>query len=67
MEKYEYKVVSIKNNAWSGYAEDDYLQIINEYGAQGWRFREFVSGFAKPKGAPKGFEVLLERKIIETL
>ncbi len=64
MEKYEYKVISIKSDAWSGYAKDDYLQILNEFGTDGWRFKEFVPGYAKPKGAPKGFEILLERKII---
>jgi len=65
MEKYEYKVVSIKSDTWSGYAKDDYLQILNEFGKSGWRFREFVPAYAKPKDAPKGFEILLEREINE--
>lgn len=67
MERYEYKAVAIKSDPWTGYAKDDYLQILNEYGSNGWRLREFVPANLKPKDAPKGFEILLERRIIENL
>ena len=49
---------------WTGKPETDYLQILNEYGAQGWRFVDFVPNELRPKGV-KGKEILFERAVKE--
>ena len=64
MEKYEYKSVSIGFSVWTGRAKSDYLEVLNEYGAEGWRFVDFAPNFARPKGV-KGIEMIFERKIID--
>lgn len=65
MKKYEYKVVLLKvDRVWTGKAEADYLQIINEYSEQGWRFVSFVPAILNPKGS-KGQEMLFERKLTD--
>lgn len=62
MEEFEYKVVGFERNNWTGRAKGDYVEILNEYGALGWRFKEFVPAGAKPKGA-LAVEMLFERVI----
>lgn len=62
MDRYEYKVINIKYNPWTSKAEEDYLEVLNEQGALGWRFIDFAPGFAQPKGA-RGIEMIFERKI----
>lgn len=62
MKKYEYKVISVKWSMWTGKAKQDYLQIINEYGQQGWRFVQVVHGVAQSKSS-KGIELVLEREV----
>lgn len=65
MIKYEYKVVLLKiDMVWTGKPETDYLQILNEYGTQGWRFVDFVPNELRPKGV-KGKEILFERAVKE--
>ena len=61
MDKFEYKVVILEYNLWTGTASPDYLEVINEYGAEGWRFVEFTPNYARPKGS-KGVELIFERK-----
>ncbi len=63
MERFEYQVVSLEYSMWTGRAKTDYLKVLNEYGAEGWRFVQFAPAFAKPRGAGKGFELVFERKI----
>ena len=63
MDRYEYEIASLEFSMWTGKAKDDYLKILNDYGADGWRFVQFAPAFAKPKGAKKGLEMIFERKI----
>ncbi|MBT8232270.1 MAG: DUF4177 domain-containing protein [Saprospiraceae bacterium] len=62
MKKYEYEVVSIKYSIWTGRAKEDYLQVINEYGQNGWRFVGFAPINMKPKGT-KGIELVFEKEL----
>jgi hypothetical protein len=62
LKKYIYETYILKFSAWSGKAEQDYLNIINEYGARGWRFVGFPPGFTRPKGM-KGIELLFEKEV----
>ena len=64
MERFEYKAISINFSIWTGRAKSDYLEILNENGADGWRFIDFAPTFARPKGV-KGIEMIFERKIID--
>lgn len=63
MERYEYKVVTLGYNMWSGKAQNDYYQILNEYGAEGWRFVQFTPSQAKPSKAKFGIEMIFEKKV----
>ena len=65
MKKFEYKVVAMDFSIWTGRAKADYLQILNEYGAQGWRFTGFTPGQARPAKS-KGVEMIFERESSET-
>lgn len=60
--KYIYDAVSISFNIWTGRSKDDYLDIINEKGREGWRFVAFAPAHAKPKGV-KGTELIFEKAI----
>jgi len=62
MEKYEYTSVNLEFSPWSGRSKTDYLEVLNEYGANGWRFIEFTPRHLTPKGV-KGVDLLFERKI----
>ena len=62
MKKFEYKVVNIGFSIWTGKADQDYLQILNEMGEDGWRFVNFAPAHAKPKGV-KGIDLIFERVI----
>ena len=65
MKKFEYKVVVLKvDRVWTGKVDGDYLQILNECGAEGWRFVEIVPAYLYPKGS-KGLEILFEREILD--
>ena len=62
--KYEYKVVAMRISQWHGRAKSDYIDILNEYGREGWKFVQFTPTNAKPLKA-KGVEMIFERKIVE--
>lgn len=62
MMKYIYDTVSISFNIWTGRSKEDYLDIINEKGKDGWRFVGFTPPHAKPKGV-KGTELIFEKSI----
>ena len=62
MKKYEYKIYTIDYSIWTGHADEDYLEIINDLGAEGWRFIDFSPAHMKPKGA-KGTDLIFEREI----
>ncbi|GLR16037.1 DUF4177 domain-containing protein [Portibacter lacus] len=65
MKKYEYKAILIKiDMVWSGRAESDYLEALNENGKEGWEFVEFIPKVLQPKGV-KGQEILLKRELPE--
>ena len=64
MIKYEYKVYSIDYSIWTGKADEDYLEIINNYGLEGWRFIDFSPQHLMPKGE-KGTDLIFERPIEE--
>ncbi|NNE27761.1 MAG: DUF4177 domain-containing protein [Saprospiraceae bacterium] len=61
MDKFEYKVVSIKRSIWTGKSKHDYLEVINEYGADGWRFVCFADRGAAKKGVATT-ELIFEKK-----
>ena len=67
MERYEYQAVSLEISAWTGRAKMDYLKVLNEYGAEGWRFVQFAPTIAKPRKAGKGIELVFERKITSSI
>ena len=60
--KYVYDTVSLTFSIWSGRANSDYLDIINQKGEQGWKFVCFAPTYARPKGV-KGVELLFEKAI----
>lgn len=60
MTRYEYTVVSIKKSMWTGKSKADYLEIINEYGAQGWKFVMFADKYASKKPTTR-IELVFER------
>ena len=60
--KYIYETVSISYSIWTGRSSEDYLDIINERGNEGWRFVTFSPMNAKPKGV-KGIELIFEKCI----
>lgn len=62
MKKYRYEAISISFSAWTGRSKDDYLEIINERGKEGWRFVGFTPHSAKPRGV-KGTELIFEQEI----
>lgn len=58
--RYIYESISLKYSSMRGRAKEDYLDIINEKGSQGWRFVCFSPLQAKPKGV-KGIELVFEK------
>jgi len=64
MKKYEYKVVAVKWSPWTGKAKADYLDIINDYGAEGWRFIDFAPTRAHSKKVSgTSIELIFEKEI----
>ena len=62
MKKYIYETVIVKYSIWTGRAKDDYLEIINERGLDGWRFVTFTPVYARPNGV-KGIELIFEKEV----
>jgi len=62
METFEYMAVNINLSKWSGKPNEDYLDILNEYGSKGWKFIQIAPQHFRPK---KGWymEMIFERKI----
>ena len=60
--RYIYETVSINFSIWTGRSTEDYLDIINEKGKDGWRFVTFSPSHARPKGV-KGIELIFEKQI----
>lgn len=60
--KYIYDAISISYSIWTGRSKEDYLEIINEKGRDGWRFVSFAPAIVRPKGV-KGVELLFEKAI----
>ncbi len=58
--KYTYETMSVNYNMWTGKSGDDYLEIINKRGQDGWRFVCFAPTSANPKGV-KGIELVFEK------
>lgn len=65
MEKYEYKAIVIEMNAWGTKAKADYLDVLNEMGAEGWKFIQFMP--VETKNLKTQFEILFERKVLVPL
>jgi len=64
MKKFIYEAQSISYSIWTGKSRDDYLEIINERGRDGWRFVGFLPVNLKPKGKKvKGTELIFEKEI----
>ena len=62
--RYTYEAVSISYSIWTGRSKNDYLEIINERGREGWRFVGFSPSNARPKGV-KGMELVFERPLLD--
>ncbi len=62
MKKYIYETETISFNAFMGRIKTDYLEIINERGAEGYKFICFVPREFKVKGV-KGLELFFEKEI----
>lgn len=63
MKKFEYKAIVIKvDRVWTGKAEADYLNVLNEHGSDGWEFVAFVPPVLTPKKM-KGQEIVFKREI----
>ncbi|NNF36274.1 MAG: DUF4177 domain-containing protein [Saprospiraceae bacterium] len=62
--RYIYEAVSISYSIWTGRSKQDYLEIINERGDEGWRFVTFSPMGARPKGV-KGIELIFEKQVEE--
>ena len=62
MKQYKYETYILNFSIWTGRADQDFLEIINEYGSRGWRFITFAPSYAKPKGL-KGIEIIFEKEI----
>lgn len=60
--QYEYETINISYSIWTGKSKDDYLEIINERGANGWRFVGFTPLEARPKGV-SGIELIFEKVV----
>ena len=60
--KYKYETIRINYSIWTGKSSDDYLEIINDRGAQGWRFVCFTPLEARPKGVD-GIELVFEKPL----
>lgn len=60
--RYIYDTVSISYSIWTGRSKDDYLDIINEKGMDGWRFVCFTPMNTRPKGV-KGIELIFEKQV----
>ena len=58
--QYEYETIGISYSIWTGKSSEDYLEIINERGANGWRFVCFAPLNARPKGV-SDLEMIFER------
>lgn len=61
---YIYEAETIAFNMWTGGSRDDYLEIINKRGENGWRFVGFVPLHAKHKGV-KGTELVFEKAVVD--
>lgn len=63
MRQYIYEAVQITFSIWTGRSKDDYLDIINERGIEGWRFVGFLPGNLRPKGkGVRGTELIFEKE-----
>lgn len=62
MKNYIYEVVNISYNIWTGRSKQDYLEILNERGREGWRFVGFLPYNMRPKGV-KGTELIFEKEM----
>lgn len=60
--KYIYDTVNLRYSIWTGRTKEDYLDIINDKGQDGWKFICFTPNYARPKGV-KGIELIFEKQI----
>jgi Domain of unknown function (DUF4177) len=59
-ERYEYKVLELREKLIGGKMSGDKLQkILNEWAAQGWRLKAITSAEVKGRMGPGGVEGLL--------
>jgi hypothetical protein len=62
MKQYKYETYILNFSIWTGRTDQDFLNIINEYGSRGWRFVSFAPGHVRPKGV-KGIEIIFEKEV----
>ena len=61
---YEYKVVRIPISIWTGKPKEDYVDVITEYAAEGWRFVQ-VYHHRNGSGVTGYIEVIFEKKLTQ--
>lgn len=57
---YDYKIIRIPISLWTGQPKEDYLSVIKEYAAEGWRFIQVYNPPAH--GMSNYIEVIFEKQ-----
>lgn len=61
---FEYKVIRIPVSMWTGKPNEDYVSVIQEYAAEGWRFVQVFNPF-QGNATKKYFEIIFEKPILQ--
>ena len=61
----EYKFEKIDLKLLSTDPKHDYHEIINRYAAEGWKLVQIFAPVVMKLGAPKYFELIFEREVLE--
>jgi len=62
MKRYIYETEILPHSLLDRFVKEDYLKVIQERGALGWRFVSFVPSNFRPKGV-KGTELVFEKEV----
>ena len=58
---FDYKIIRIPMNIWTGKPKEDYLTVIREYAEEGWRFIQ-VFNPSNGYGGNSYIEVIFEKQ-----
>jgi len=59
---FDYKIIRIPISIWTGKAKEDYLDVIKEYAAEGWRFIQVYTPPRAGSGLSYYIEVIFEKR-----